>query len=272
VATHSADGDTAGGDSADRDEDTTQEVEEAPEGRRRGLRPLVVIALCAVVSVSAVWVTKTVDQRWSGYGTPAVAGPVDATSSTAAGSTSPPASPSSTVDAAAGSPSATPAPPTKAAAIPVPVPDPRKTTSAPVPVPSPTTPGVQPVVSYEAESVDNTKAGTTTYACAPCSGGQKVGEVGNGTVLTFNAVDAVVTGTVRLTVSYVNGGATRTATMSVDGGAPVSLTFPPTGGWSSVGTLVVTVSLHAGGNTVAFANATAFAPDFDRLTVSPAIG
>jgi hypothetical protein len=260
-------------DSADGDEEgTTPEVDEEPEGRRRGLRPLVVIALCAVVSVSAVWVTKTVDQRWSGYGTPAAAGPVDAVSSTApATAGSPPASPSSTVDATSGPPSSTPAP-TKAAALPVPVPDPRTTTARPVPVPVPTTPPAQPVVSYEAESVDNTKAGTTTYACAPCSGGQKVGEVGNGTVLTFNAVDAVVSGTVRLTVSYVNGGATRTATVSVDGGTPISLSFPPTGGWNSVGTLVVTVSMHAGGNTVAFANATAFAPDFDKVTVSPAIG
>ncbi len=284
MARHRDDGGEEGTTSAE-EEGTTPAAGDAPDGEgrpRRGLRPLAVLALCAVVSVAAVWATQTVDKRWTGYGSPPPPGAVDATGGAAtADGAGPSASPPSPVDSAsavpvptgATTPGTTPGttPATTPAAAP-PAPAPQRTTSRPVPAPPTTTAPVQPVVSYEAESLDNTKTGTTTYACAPCSGGQKVGEVGDGTVLTFNAVTAVTTGNVRLTVAYVNGDATRTATMSVDGGPPVSLNFPPTGGWNSVGTLVVTVALHAGGNTIAFANAKAFAPDFDRVTIGPAIG
>ena len=49
--------------------------------------------------------------------------------------------------------------------------------------------------SFEAESSANTLAGGAKVAsCSACSGGQKVGFVGNGGTLTFNGVTASVTG------------------------------------------------------------------------------
>jgi hypothetical protein len=139
---------------------------------------------------------------------------------------------------------------------------------SPTPTPSPTPPLVR-VVSYEAESSRNTLPGTRVYACAPCSGGKKVGYVGDGAgYLQFNRVNAVQAGTVTLGIAYVNGDPTsRRAQLSVDGGSPVWLTFAPTGDWNTVRTLTVKVGLRAGDNTVKLANPTEMAPDFDRLTV-----
>ncbi len=124
------------------------------------------------------------------------------------------------------------------------------------------------MVSYEAESTRNTLTGTRTFTCVPCSGGKKVGYVGDGTVLAFNKVNALSAGTVALTFAYVNGDPTaRRAQLSVNGGAAQWLTFLPTGDWNTVATLTVKVSVRTGDNTIQLGNPGAMAPDFDRLTV-----
>ncbi|WP_164472811.1 DUF4832 domain-containing protein [Cohnella candidum] len=124
-------------------------------------------------------------------------------------------------------------------------------------------------VSYEAESAANTLAGgAATASCGTCSGGSKVGYVGNnGGTLQFNGINATNAGTYTLTVSYLNGDAARSAQMSVNGGAATSLSFPSTGGWSTAGTLQTSVQLSAGNNTIKFSNATGWAPDFDKITL-----
>jgi hypothetical protein len=123
-------------------------------------------------------------------------------------------------------------------------------------------------VSYEAESPRNTLTGTRTFTCIPCSGGRKVGDVGEGTALVFNEVNVACTGTVTVTIAYVNGDPTaRRAQLSADGGAAQWLTFAPTGDWNTAPTLTVTVALGAGDNTIRLSNAGGMAPDFDRLTV-----
>jgi hypothetical protein len=124
--------------------------------------------------------------------------------------------------------------------------------------------------SYEAESAANTLAGgAVVQACSTCSGGEKVGYVGEGGTLTFNGVAAPSPGTYEVTIAYCDGSATgRQATVSVDGGASQTLSFTPTGSFTTVGTMTVALPLAAGTNMIEFANPSGYAPDFDRIIVA----
>ena len=109
--------------------------------------------------------------------------------------------------------------------------------------------------------------GASVGSCSGCSGGSKVRYVGNnGGTLQFNGVSASTAGSAQLTIAYANGGTTsRTAQLSINDGSASTFTFVPTGDWSTVGTLDVTVNLQAGNNTLKFFNTTNMAPDFDRI-------
>ena len=114
----------------------------------------------------------------------------------------------------------------------------------------------------------NSLAGTKTFTCDGCSGGKKVGDIGRGMgTLQFNGITAT-SGPINVTLVYVNGENTRTAQLSVDGGAAISLSFPFTGGWSTVGTLDVTVPARSGANTLRLFNTAGPAPDFDKIVVT----
>jgi Alpha-galactosidase, CBM13 domain len=155
-------------------------------------------------------------------------------------------------------------PPTAAATAPGTLP---ATHSRP-PAPAPTAARPPVVTEYEAEAPQNGLAGTRTFTCPGCSGGEKVGDIGRGMgTLQFNGVAAGSDGPAAVTLVYVNGESTRTAQLSVDGGVPVSLNFPGTGGWSTVGTLNVTISLRSGANTLRLSNVVGPAPDFDKIVV-----
>jgi hypothetical protein len=69
-----------------------------------------------------------------------------------------------------------------------------------------------------------------------------------------------------MTIAYLDG-AGRQATISVNGGAPQTVSFTPTGSFDTVGTVTLPLQLTAGNNTIEFANPTAYAPDFDRIIV-----
>src|SRR5579859_498351 len=147
-------------------------------------------------------------------------------------------------------------------------------TSTPIPTSTPTltpTPTPNPgTTSYEAESSANTLAGGAKVgSCSACSGGQKVRFVGKGGTLQFNNVSKSAAGSYTLTIYYVDGDAGRAANMSINGGTATSITFHGTndGNWNFVQSLTVTVNLNAGNNTILFSNPSAFAPDFDRITV-----
>jgi hypothetical protein len=123
--------------------------------------------------------------------------------------------------------------------------------------------------SYEAEASGNTLAGGARVAtCSPCSGGKKVGYVGNNAgTLQFNGVTTGVAGTATLTISYASGQA-RNASLSVNGGSAQPLTFNSTGSYTTVGTKTVNVTLKSGSNTLKFFNTSGWAPDFDKIKVS----
>jgi hypothetical protein len=122
--------------------------------------------------------------------------------------------------------------------------------------------------SYEAEASGNTLAGGAKVAnCSGCSGGKRVGFVGNNKgTLQFNGVSGTA-GSAKVTIAYTNGGATRTGQISVNGAAATRLSFATTGSWNTVGTLDVTVTLKDGANTIKFSNSSGWAPDFDRISV-----
>jgi hypothetical protein len=122
--------------------------------------------------------------------------------------------------------------------------------------------------TYEAESGSNALAGGARVAnCSACSGGKKVGFVGNNAgTLQFNGVSAAAAGSATLTITYASGTA-RNATLSVNGGSGTSIAFTSTGSFNTPGTKTVTVTLKAGSNTFKFSNSSGWAPDFDKVTV-----
>lgn len=125
-------------------------------------------------------------------------------------------------------------------------------------------------VTYEAEATANTLTGGAWKAtCSTCSGGYSVNNIGNNDgTLQFNGVSVPSAGSYTVRVYYKNGDASaRTGLVSVNGGSAITVTFAPTGSWTTVGYVDVTVSLNAGGNTIKFYhNAGSYAPDFDKLT------
>jgi hypothetical protein len=125
------------------------------------------------------------------------------------------------------------------------------------------------LVPYEAEAPANVLAGgASTASCGSCSGGSKVGFVGSGATLTFTGVTVPADGTYPVIVAYLDGsGSGREATISVDGATPQTVHFTPTGSFDTVGTTTVPLPLHAGTNTIEFANPADYTPDFDRILV-----
>ena len=124
--------------------------------------------------------------------------------------------------------------------------------------------------AFEAEAAANTLAGgAVVQTCTTCSGGAKVGFVGEGGTLTFTGVTVASAGTYDVTIAYCDGSATgRQATVSVNGGTPQTLSFTPTGSFSTVGTMTVPLQLSSGTNTIEFADPSAYTPDFDRIIVA----
>jgi hypothetical protein len=139
---------------------------------------------------------------------------------------------------------------------------------------SPVTLIASATTSFEAESA--TMAGEAKLqACSACSGGQRVGFIGNvatnGAValgtLTFTNVNVPAPGTYVASLFYTSQ-ENRTATLTVNGvpGSPIA--FPSSGSFDTVARLDVVVRLNAGDNTIAIGNNTSRAPSIDRLVVN----
>ncbi|MEY9861636.1 alpha-galactosidase [Catenulispora sp. GAS73] len=124
-------------------------------------------------------------------------------------------------------------------------------------------------VTIEAEASGNTIAGAARVAtCAACSGGNKVGYIGNGAAnyVTVNGITEPSAGSHTLTVAYLVNG-TRSFSISVNGGPDIVENLSGTS-FATPATASVTVQLNAGTNTIKFHNDTAYAPDLDAITVS----
>jgi hypothetical protein len=127
---------------------------------------------------------------------------------------------------------------------------------------------------YEAESIppNTVTGGAGIQSCQTCSGGADVGYVGNNSgTLTFNNVAVNTTHDYVVTIWYTNGDAERRALLVVNGGPAISLSFPSTGSFLTVGSIETTITLNAGSdNTLEFYNPIVgdWAPDFDRIAVN----
>ena len=131
------------------------------------------------------------------------------------------------------------------------------------------TPASGGTVRVEAEASANTIAGAArTATCSACSGGSKVGFIGNGAAnyVTVNNVNESSAGSRTLTISYLLSGS-RSFSVSVNGGADITLNLTGTS-FSTVYTTSVPITVRAGANTIKFHNDTAYAPDLDVITVS----
>jgi alpha-galactosidase len=124
-------------------------------------------------------------------------------------------------------------------------------------------------VSYEAEATGNAVSGATRISsCAGCSGGQKVGFIGNGPAnwVRLDGIAASAAGSYRLTV-YAAVSGTRSLFVTVNGGPAVEVAV--TGASFAAPVAVpLDVTLAAGGNSISFGNPTAFGPDLDRVVVT----
>jgi alpha-galactosidase len=123
--------------------------------------------------------------------------------------------------------------------------------------------------TVEAERSGNTIAGAArTASCSACSGGTKVGYIGNGAAnyVTINGLTPSAAGSRTLTISYLLSG-TRSFFVSVNGGADQQVTLTGTS-FSTVSTTTITVNVNAGGNSVKFHNDSAYAPDLDKVSIN----
>lgn len=132
--------------------------------------------------------------------------------------------------------------------------------------------GVRPrpadrVFMREAEDSRNTLGTAGLTGCSPCSGGEKVRNIGGGAAADVLFPDVTVdrAGTYTLFIDYtVNGD--RSFLVSVNGGAPVEAAVSGIGN-STPETTTVPVTLAAGANTIRIYNDEESAPDLDRLSL-----
>jgi hypothetical protein len=119
----------------------------------------------------------------------------------------------------------------------------------------------------EAEDSQNQLGATGLTGCGPCSGGEKVRNIGGSPDAAVVFPDVVVdkAGEYTLYIDYtVNGD--RSYFISADGGAPVEAKVSGIGN-STPQTTSVKVTLQAGANTIKVYNDQVGAPDLDRLSL-----
>ncbi|WP_171687163.1 NPCBM/NEW2 domain-containing protein [Paenibacillus planticolens] len=123
---------------------------------------------------------------------------------------------------------------------------------------------------YEAENATLGSTTTKVSSCTPCSGGKKVGYIGNNAAnyALFSNINAPVAGLYNLRIDYLTG-APRSFFISVNNGA--GLEVPLNGpDFNTVLSAMISIELQAGSNTIKFYNNTAYGPDLDRIGIGEA--
>ena len=123
-------------------------------------------------------------------------------------------------------------------------------------------------VTVQASAAGNTLAGAARIAsCPACASGSKVGYIGDGAAnyVTLNGITESTAGSRTMTVGYLLSGS-RSFSISVNGGAATTVSLTGTS-FSRVAWVSVPITVKAGANSITFANATAYAPDLDAVTV-----
>jgi hypothetical protein len=208
--------------------------------RRRGLfrrvRPLPVVALCSVLAVFSVALTRAMASGGR---------PSQATHSVDPDATD------GYLDDPSGEPSST--------------------TSHSL-SPSPSAAHPSPTVTYEAEAATSTLGGAARVRSFRSASGQVgvVTNLGSGATLTINGVRAATGGTYTVTIFYISTAANpqRSATIRVNNAVSGSVAFPATPDVVTVASLKTDVILVAGANAIQFGNVSGPAPDIDRISVT----
>jgi F5/8 type C domain/Carbohydrate binding module (family 35) len=123
------------------------------------------------------------------------------------------------------------------------------------------------VFMREAEDGINLLGSTGLTGCGPCSGGEKVRNIGGepAAAVTFPDVVVPASGEYTLYIDFtVNG--PRSFFVSVNGGAPVEVAVDGVGN-NTPYTTSVRVTLQSGANTIKLFNDNASAPDLDRISL-----
>src|SRR5439155_894779 len=127
------------------------------------------------------------------------------------------------------------------------------------------------VFMREAEDSRNQFGSTGLTGCGPCSGGEKVRNIGGDAdaFVLFPDVNVAAAGTYPLFIDFtVNG--PRSYFVTVNGGAPVEVKVDGVGN-NTPYTTTVPVTLQAGANTIKVHNDQDSAPDLDRLSLGAAL-
>jgi alpha-galactosidase len=124
--------------------------------------------------------------------------------------------------------------------------------------------------SFEAES-GTLSNGASLQSCAECSGGSQVGYLGgpsNGTVVV--PVNVSAAGLYNLTIYYSTADP-RVIYVTPNNGNYTGISCPPSGGWSTVGSISMNITLNAGSNSIRLDNGAGnYAPNIDRIVLQPA--
>lgn len=123
---------------------------------------------------------------------------------------------------------------------------------------------------YEAEASENRLTGAAVkQTSAFCSGGTKVGYVGNGAsnTLTFRNVKVDADGTYKLLLYYCCG-ESRKVILNVNDETEYTLTGLNSGSYTHPSFVEVEIELKAGENTITLSQPSYYAPDIDCIAVS----
>jgi hypothetical protein len=94
---------------------------------------------------------------------------------------------------------------------------------------------------------------------------------GNGGSVTFKNINVAKTGNYAVTFLYFNGDPSRPATISVNQGAPIAVTFPGTGSFSTLGASTQQLALNQGNNSITIsAPGSSYGPDIDSIVIPSA--
>jgi Carbohydrate binding module (family 35) len=108
-----------------------------------------------------------------------------------------------------------------------------------------------PLTQYLADAPGNTvTCGTHFPSNNAATDGRVAGFVGNGGSVIFNNIKVPRTGSYSVNFLYFNGDPSRPASISVNGGAAMTINFPGTGSFQRTGTLTSQLQLSAGNNSV----------------------
>jgi hypothetical protein len=129
-----------------------------------------------------------------------------------------------------------------------------------------------PLTVYFANAPGNTVVSPAIYATKGVDlDGMHAGYLGEGGTVTFNNIVAPSAGNYNVAIMYVNGdSAARGAQISINGGAPITESCPNAGNWGTnfiESTLIVSLPLAAGSNSIMIGNPTGYAPDIDALVL-----